>query len=385
MKNRLLFNFVILFIIAALQAMIIFLPAFTYQAYFDIIRPAVYVLIFATTALVIGLNFGFKKNKKMAFLVMMLGFVLYIGMMFAAGVSNGFGRNPMTPSFGVVLQNMWRFLPFVILGEVIRWQIMRNTPKRQKVLVMWLVVLVFSFAMLDDMHRILQANTFVQVDYILTTVLPVLVLNFFLTHAATSDSLLGIILFRSMYSLIPIFMPILPNVSKLFIAILVYAVVFVSFILYDKYNYEEKYKGVAKTKPYRLWQYLIPGLVLVVCLSFGFGLFPVTPVAVASNSMQGVFSRGDMVFVQKLDADKVADTVKLGDIIQFNSDGRPIVHRVVNVLTGTGDAVTGYVTQGDNNRSPDVIAVPPNKVIGIVKFSIPLLGFPSVLLSELSR
>jgi len=385
MKNKLAFNLIILFFLAATQALIIFLPNYTYNAYFMIIRPAAYVIMFALTSLALGLNFGFAKNKKVALTVILLGIVLYIGFMFAAGVFNGFGNNPMTPSLAVVLKNLWRYLPFVVLGEVIRWQIMHSTPKKHKTLMMWLVVLVFTFAMMDDVHRLFSSSDYFKADYLLTTFLPLLVINFFLTYICTSDSLLGVLLFRCTYSLVPIFAPVLPNITQLFMALIVFSVVFIMFIIYDKHMYEDKHKQFRKAKPYKWGRFIVPGLILVSCLGFGFGLFPVTPLAVASNSMQGTFNRGDMVIVQKLDAGKVAGTVKLDDVIQFNLAGRPTVHRVIAIMTDVGGAVTGYVTKGDNNPSPDTFPVAPEMVVGIVKFSIPILGFPSVLLSELSK
>lgn len=97
--------------------------------------------------------------------------------------------------------------------------------------------------------------------------------------------------------------------------------------------------------------------------------------------MVPVFSRGSMVIVQK-NANKMDITV--GDIIQYEAHGLVITHRVVQIsqaTDGSGDRV--FITKGDNNPSRDE-PVNISHVTGVVRTTIPYIGFPTVWLRELT-
>ena len=96
---------------------------------------------------------------------------------------------------------------------------------------------------------------------------------------------------------------------------------------------------------------------------------------VLTPSMEPVYSVGDMVIVKVTGADKI----NVGDVITFNpsSDGEAhLTHRVVEKLfdyNGTG--VTCFRTKGDANDSEDSFLIDEDRVIGVVQFHIPALGY----------
>lgn len=105
-----------------------------------------------------------------------------------------------------------------------------------------------------------------------------------------------------------------------------------------------------------------------------------TPVVtVVSDSMEPVFSRGDLVFLRNRE-------VQLEDIVVFSVPGKPlpIIHRVI------GQHSDGqFVTKGDNNLMDDRFlyaagqkGIHPEDIQGVAWFSLPWLGYPSLLLHE---
>jgi len=112
-------------------------------------------------------------------------------------------------------------------------------------------------------------------------------------------------------------------------------------------------------------------------------IFGVSPLSVLSNSMEGTFNKGDVIFIVDTDPYEL----EVGDIItywmkEYNTSGElievPNTHKIVGIEYDTyGDPL--YITQGTNletNPTPDIGSVTPNKVIGIYNGSrIPLLGF----------
>jgi hypothetical protein len=84
----------------------------------------------------------------------------------------------------------------------------------------------------------------------------------------------------------------------------------------------------------------------------------------------------DMLFVVKSD-------IAVGDIIVYNpSPGcfpvqHQIVHRVIKIENGN------YITKGDANNVQDRCPVSLGQVEGKALFSVPLLGYPRLLLNQI--
>ena len=92
---------------------------------------------------------------------------------------------------------------------------------------------------------------------------------------------------------------------------------------------------------------------------------------VVSGSMEPNYSVGDLIYVKDVDP----ELIKVGDPITFvlNEDLVVATHRVVEV----DGANRCFYTKGDANETPDAAPVHFNNVIGVPKFSIPMLGYVS--------
>ena len=92
---------------------------------------------------------------------------------------------------------------------------------------------------------------------------------------------------------------------------------------------------------------------------------------VISGSMEPTYSVGDLIYVKAVDP----DSVQVGDPITFvlNEDLVVATHRVIRI-----DAENRhFYTKGDANETADAAPVHFNNLIGVPKFSIPLLGYVS--------
>jgi len=83
---------------------------------------------------------------------------------------------------------------------------------------------------------------------------------------------------------------------------------------------------------------------------------------VTSGSMEPVLKTGDVLYISKVDADKI----KAGEIITFYSNDRKITitHRCIEVLHQ--DNKTFFRTKGDANENNDTFLVPQNALVGRV-------------------
>lgn len=92
---------------------------------------------------------------------------------------------------------------------------------------------------------------------------------------------------------------------------------------------------------------------------------------IISGSMEPNYSVGDLIYVKEVDP----STIQVGDAITFvlNEDLVVATHRVVRI-----DAEKQhFYTKGDANETEDAAPVHFNNLIGVPKFSIPVLGHVS--------
>jgi signal peptidase len=92
---------------------------------------------------------------------------------------------------------------------------------------------------------------------------------------------------------------------------------------------------------------------------------------VLSGSMSPTLRLGDLMVTEPV----AADAIKVGDIITYRSpiDGSLVAHRVVEIQS---QSELAFRTKGDANDRPDPYLVTSQNVVGVVKFSVPLLGYP---------
>lgn len=125
----------------------------------------------------------------------------------------------------------------------------------------------------------------------------------------------------------------------------------------------------------KIWDMLSTALVALVVvfalLLMGSRMMGYQVFNVISGSMEPTYSVGDLIYVKTVDP----DSVKVGDPITFvlNEDLVVATHRVIRV-----DAENRhFYTKGDANETADAAPVHFNNLIGVPKFSIPLLGYVS--------
>lgn len=116
---------------------------------------------------------------------------------------------------------------------------------------------------------------------------------------------------------------------------------------------------------------LVVAVVLCAVFLMGSRLLGFRVYTVISGSMEPVYSVGDLLYVKPVDP----NTIQVGDDITFvlNEDLVVATHRVVRI-----DAEKKhFYTKGEANETEDAAPVHYNNVIGVVKFSLPWLGYVS--------
>ena len=156
-------------------------------------------------------------------------------------------------------------------------------------------------------------------------------------------------------------------------------IIYIFYFGINKIHEEKTIRHRGRKKKDNGW---ITTIIFVILIFFIAGFFKYKPVSVLSNSMADIFYRGDLVIVEKIDYQSYE--LNLQDIIEYNLDGYSVLHRIVEIKV-LEDGTKIYRTKGDNNNAPDYELVKSEQIMGIVKLSVPKLGYPAVWLNELFK
>jgi signal peptidase len=108
----------------------------------------------------------------------------------------------------------------------------------------------------------------------------------------------------------------------------------------------------------------IIGLALLVVRLGGYSAYVVT-----SGSMEPGIAMGSLVVVEPVPP----ESVRPGDVITYALSDRVVTHRVQAVMWS--DGALALATRGDANTALDPWLVHPDSEVGVVRATIPLIGF----------
>ena len=112
-------------------------------------------------------------------------------------------------------------------------------------------------------------------------------------------------------------------------------------------------------------------IVILAILLVGVRFVGLSPYAVLSGSMEPSYHVGSLIYVDETEAENIEE----GDTITFVMDNSLtiVTHRVVEI-----DEVNNcFFTKGDANNTRDGAPVHYENIVGVVKFSLPLMGYVS--------
>lgn len=351
------------------------------SSYAYVLKPMIWIFIGIIT-------FVFFKNekivnnkyKKEVNFVVVVTTLIYFLIYFVLGYIKGFANNPYDSSQRGIITNLWTFLPMLIVREYVRYYMINNCD--QKRILSWTLFISLMFVAVD--LNIYKFDTYFEtslttLEFIIETLLPGIVTNLYLTYICYFAGYKTSVLYALLPQLALYVLPILPDADWSVLSILNSAVPFFSYIyinyMINKMDKTLNHKEV-KTVDLKGWLAMIAIVILMVC--FGVGLFPIEPLVIASNSMAPKIYKGDIVIIQ----DKDVSEVKKGDIIRYKMDGYYVVHRVV-MINEDEEGNRQFITKGDNNEDIDLYPVKEYQYAGTIKFDIPYLGYPTLILSKL--
>ena len=308
--------------------------------------------------------------------VLSIWFVLY----FLSGLYFTYVHNTLVVDIQSISVNI---LAFGVAGaciEYVRYNVMLLAHRRN---VLWfgaIVAVVFALAQMNIgqlfyVKNLEELTKLVTVDFV-----PVLASSALLTYLSFTSGLGAMLLYRLGLVAMTILPPVIPKHDWYVIGVTSVLLTLVVYIVIEQTQREHERGRHQYNQVKRAYEAMMT-TTLVALVLFMTGIFTYKPFAIVSNSMVPVFSRGSVVVVQNI---ATPMDIEVGDIIQYESSGKIITHRVVAIdaaADGSGKRV--FITKGDNVGSRDPL-VAESQVRGIVRSQIPYVGFPTIWLKEAS-
>ena len=339
----------------------------------NIINPIFWIIIFLISFKIFKENkqrINYKTNKEQSILIIIL---IYLMIYFLQGLFFGYAKSPYSRSFIGLCLNIWSYIFIIGYQEVARNSLVRNGSK---------VLTVILFTLIDiNLYSFFQINDYITlIKQVSSVLLPSIASNLLLLYLTSTSGLLACLLYKIPISLANFLLPIFPDIDWYFVSIETTILPFIVYLVIKNINDRKVIINMRRKKVKQkniVTSILIILLLIIVC--FTAGLFKYKPISIVSNSMVPIFKRGDIVVTEKLTKEENKKLEKY-DIIEYVLDNIVVVHRII-AIEKHGDRVL-YITKGDNNNMVDRNKVKPEQILGVAKFKIPYLGYPSVWLNE---
>lgn len=326
--------------------------------------------------LIIGYVKDNFREKTDIILTLIIFWIAYYLLTYIFGYFIGFVKNPYLLDIISILKNIFPVVLNVIFIELLRYILIQKNPKNYIILIIVSITFcLYDVSLRTDSFQLSQSLGIYK--YISTLILPSLFKNFLLSYITIYGGWKSTIIYKLFDEIPSYIIPIIPNFGyylesmlKIIFPVLVYFGI--------RKNFEFRQLINPRKKNYDKLFYIISISLIIFIITLTTGVFNYYGMTIATNSMYPKIKVGDVVVVEKNIND--FSTIKEGDIIAFKKNGLTITHRVYKILKNGNNIY--FQTKGDNNDSVDVWLVYSDEIEGIVRFTIPYIGLPSVWLKE---
>ena len=329
----------------------------------------------------------YKKRKdtniyrKQAFTMVFAVILFYFIIIFLLGLLLGynityFSLNPSSWIHGLI-----PILIITIIVEKIRLIVIKNN-EENRISIYLLTAILILFNIVISTNSIKIDTWYKAFIYISTIFMPIIAQEMLSTHVTLNYGYLPTIEYKLVMKLYLYIIPIFTNLGDYLhstIGIIIPFTIYLVLGRFIKTDEEIRQKNM-KIRRVNFSFISTPIIILlVVIISLVAGLFKHQMVAIASDSMVPIYSRGDAIIFEKYKNQELED----GEIIVFKKRNILIAHRVIKVTESSGKQY--FYTKGDANKSPDNEYVSQEEVVGVVKRVVKYIGYPTVWINELFR
>ncbi len=339
----------------------------------DMMLPVLWTLIAA--AFLVLLRFGglpASGTKRMYIWLGLLLGLFHLAGIVISGLVYGFGSSPMSNGYPYLFMNLAYWMSVLAAFELGRALLLRPFAKRHTTAMVLVFAIFFAFLSLPWHAFAFMGGGWEAMPFLGGTFLPLLAKGLLAGALAVSGGPLAAMAYMGAMTAFEWHSPILPHLDWIMKALIGTTLPLTGLVVLQFMNETPAPKRTqAKTQRRVSPAWIITGLLCFLLVWVTLVPLGIRPVSVATGSMAPALHTGDLVLVRHV----AADTISVGDVIQFRSGDTTIIHRVVAV---DDDSHLHFYTKGDANNDMDSEPVMGGQVIGRVSLTIPKLGWISV-------
>ena len=326
--------------------------------------------------------FGTKKDnnflKDSSARIVTASLMTFLIIIYGLGIVTGFYRGYSINNYNALFRVLIPIIIIILELEIVRFLLLKNCFKNKKAIIIF-TVLSSVLNIILELNLGTLSTSEDKFIFLSTIIFPIIAEEALCSYMTYKISLLPSIIYKLVIKLYFYILPIIPNLGDY-----VYSVIniILPFVIYNILNkmvikYE---KEKEKLKRVNRVIFTIPLIIaFIILMLLVSGIFKYKMIAIASNSMKPVYSRGDAVIYEKIDIKEL----EVGDVLAFQKENIVVTHRITKIWRQ--DDKYYFTTKGDNNNTEDVFTPKEENVLGRVKIVFKYIGYPTVLINEYFR
>ncbi len=324
-------------------------------------------------------KYGIAREKnyltRLSVRYVIIALLAYVIIIYVMGCFTGFTKSIYDMSIIGIIRNALAVIIAVIFKELIRFCVAYNSKKNVKPIIIltivYILIEIFNSALYSSF-----ATIYLVFHFVCLSVVPVVAKNALLSYMTYNINFIPSMIYALAFEVAPFVLPIYPDLGDYLNSVLGVLFPFVLYTVMRKLvTYNEK--EVAKVRGYVFKIMMIPLLLFLIVLAILVsGIFRYKMIAIASDSMNPIYYRGDAIIYEKVQA----EDIEQGDILVFEYNHIIVTHRVISITEENGHLY--FQTKGDNNDEPDNELISEDDVLGKVVSVIKYIGYPTVWFNE---
>ncbi|MBP3370707.1 MAG: signal peptidase I [Clostridia bacterium] len=312
-------------------------------------------------------------NKRQVLLIVSVSGLLRIMIHYLLGLYFGMGTRGKWMSVDVLVKVVIPTVLVIISAEIIR-NVLLAQEKKYISAMTYAICFLSDCLILGNAADIDSFSTFMDIAGL--AILPAITMNMLCHYLSRNYGVLPGIVLRVMLSVYAVLIPYVPLMSeaiKVFID-LVFPLVLLWFInlLFGRQRTTRKRTKHISHAATAVACILMISMVMIISCQFKYGAL-----VIGSESTTGDLNVGDAAVYERYE-DQI---IKVGDIIVFRSGNSRVIHRVVKIENVDGNII--YFTKGDANEDIDLGYRTGSDILGIIKFKISYVGYPTIWMQDM--
>ncbi len=343
------------------------------------------ILFILITSKTVGYERSRKLQNKKVIILVALYSISFLVLIYGLGLFTGYQNNSYSMALWSIVNNVTPVVILILTTEILRYEICKKGENNK--LVLSIAVILFTLIDVVMLLHLYDTNELGDLIKLLTVVVvPSLSKNYILCNWSKKYGFVANMVYEAVFGLYEYVMPILPNLGDYLESVCFFLIpIMMKYIIKDGMCENEEEDVRDKKKRIIITRVVgsVSTIVILIIIGLCSNIMPYWIAAVGSGSMDPTIKVGDAVIVDKTITNHI-EKLKVGEVIVFRVKDSIYTHRIVEKNEENGT----YVIKTKGDREGNVVddwVVTNSDIIGVVRFKISYIGYPTVLLNRLIK